>query len=133
MLPGGTAAGSYTIQAVYNPSPNFSGSSDNTHTLTVNKAGQSINFSINPPGSAAYGSTFTVAATGGGSGNAVTFSSSGACSNAGATFTMTASTGICSAIANQQGNSNYSPGQATMTVNAFKAVLTVNEIGRAHV
>ena len=37
-----------------------------------------------------------VAATGGGSGNAVTFSSSGACSNTGATFTMTSGTGTCS-------------------------------------
>jgi len=34
-LPGGTAAGTYTIQATYNPGPDFSGSFDNTHTLTV--------------------------------------------------------------------------------------------------
>ena len=48
-----------------------------------------------------------MAATGGASGNAVTFTSSGACSNSGATYTMTSGTGTCSVIANQAGNCNY--------------------------
>ena len=34
-IPGGTASGTYTIQAAYNGSANFSGSTDNSHTLTV--------------------------------------------------------------------------------------------------
>ena len=34
-LPAGTAGGTYTIQAVYNGTTSFSGSSDKTHTLTV--------------------------------------------------------------------------------------------------
>jgi hypothetical protein len=38
MLPAGTAAGVYTIAAVYNPGPAFMASSDNTHTLTVTNA-----------------------------------------------------------------------------------------------
>jgi hypothetical protein len=38
LLPAGAAGGSYTIQAVYNGSPNFLGSSDNTHHLTINAA-----------------------------------------------------------------------------------------------
>jgi hypothetical protein len=37
-LPGGTAAGPYTIQAVYTPGADFSTSNDSTHTLTVGKA-----------------------------------------------------------------------------------------------
>jgi len=37
-LPAGTAVGTYTIQAVYNPGPDFEGSSDSTHTLTVSSA-----------------------------------------------------------------------------------------------
>ena len=37
-LPGGTAAGTYTIQAVYNGTGNFLQSSDNTHLLTINGA-----------------------------------------------------------------------------------------------
>jgi hypothetical protein len=35
-LPAGTTAGNYTIDAVYNPGPNFAASSDSTHTLLVN-------------------------------------------------------------------------------------------------
>ncbi len=37
-LPGGTARGTYTIQAVYNGTTNFLGSSDNSHSLTISKA-----------------------------------------------------------------------------------------------
>jgi hypothetical protein len=42
LLPGGTPAGTYTIDAVYNPGPDFTGSSDNTHTLTINPASTTI-------------------------------------------------------------------------------------------
>ncbi len=87
---------------------------------------QVITFTTNPPASAAYKSTFTVAATGGGSGNAVTFTSSGACSNSGATYTMNASSGTCSVIANQAGNSNYAAAsQVTKTVTATTAAQTI--------
>src|SRR5262249_45640648 len=44
-LPASTNAGSYTIQAVYNPGPNFTTSSDSTHTLTVGKATPVITWS----------------------------------------------------------------------------------------
>lgn len=43
-LPAGTAIGTYTIQAVYNGSTNFNGSSDNTHTLSIS-AGTTTNAS----------------------------------------------------------------------------------------
>jgi photosystem II stability/assembly factor-like uncharacterized protein len=36
-LPAGTAAGTYTIDVVYNPGADFLGSSDSTHTLTVRR------------------------------------------------------------------------------------------------
>ncbi|WP_263351921.1 choice-of-anchor D domain-containing protein [Acidicapsa acidisoli] len=88
------------------------------NTITLAPAGQTITFTTNPPASAAYNGTFTVAATGGGSGNAVTFTSSGACSNTGVTYKMTSSTGTCSVIASQAGNSNYGAAQTTKTVNA---------------
>jgi hypothetical protein len=42
-LPAGTAAAVYTIQAVYNPGAGFTGSSDSTHTLTVNGSGAAPN------------------------------------------------------------------------------------------
>ena len=38
-LPAGTPAATYTIQAVYNGTPNFGGSSDKTHNLVVGAAG----------------------------------------------------------------------------------------------
>src|SRR5439155_188903 len=34
VLPGGTAQGTYSIHATYNPGTDYTGSSDNTHTLT---------------------------------------------------------------------------------------------------
>jgi hypothetical protein len=37
-LPASLIAGTYTIDAVYNPGPDFTGSEDSTHTLTVNPA-----------------------------------------------------------------------------------------------
>ena len=42
VLPGGTSVGAYTITAVYNASNNFTTSSDNTHSLTVNAASTTI-------------------------------------------------------------------------------------------
>jgi hypothetical protein len=85
---------------------------------------QTITFTTNPPSSAVYNSSFTVAATGGGSGNPVTFTSSGSCSNSGATYTMTSGTGTCSVIANQAGNSTYAASRVTKTVTATSATQT---------
>jgi hypothetical protein len=50
VLPAGTAAGTYTILASYNGSPNFNASSDNTASLTVNQAPTStlVTSSVNP-------------------------------------------------------------------------------------
>jgi hypothetical protein len=87
---------------------------------------QTITFTTPPPSSAVYGSTFTVAATAS-SGLPVTFTSAGACTNSGATYQMTSGTGTCSVIANQAGNSQYSPAPTvTDSVSATQAVLTVS-------
>ena len=98
-------------------------------TQTVNATtpvSQSITFTLSPPSSAAYLTTFAVAATGGASGNPVTFSSSGACTNSGATYTMTSGAGMCSVIANQAGNVNYpAAAQITLTVTATLASQTI--------
>jgi hypothetical protein len=98
---------------------NYAAAAQVTKTLTATLGAQTITFTNNPPATAAYHSSFPVAATGGASGNAVTFGSSGACSNSGATYTMTSGTGTCSVIANQAGNSDYAAAaQVTKTVTA---------------
>ena len=95
-------------------------------SVSATPASQTITFTTNAPASAAYGSSFTVAATGGASGNAVTFTSSGVCTNTGATYTMTSGTGTCSVIANQLGNTYYSAAPTvTQPVNATLATNTV--------
>ena len=71
---------------------------------------QTITFTSTPPKSAVVGSTYTPTATGGGSGNPVTFSvdpsANGSCSISGATVTFVA-VGTCVIDANQAGNANY--------------------------
>ena len=84
------------------------------------------------PASATYGAGFTVTGTGGGSGNPVTFTSSGGCSNV-AGVTMTSGTTACAVIADQAGDANYSAApQSTQAVGAAKkaASVTPNPAGK---
>ncbi|HSS80901.1 MAG TPA: carboxypeptidase regulatory-like domain-containing protein [Gaiellaceae bacterium] len=105
----------------YNPAPQV------VETTTAQKASQAINVTTHAPASAVFNTSFSVAASGGGSGNAVTFSSGGACSNTGASFTMTSGTGTCSVNYDQAGDSNYNAAsQVVETTNAQKANQTVN-------
>jgi hypothetical protein len=104
----------------FNPAPQV------TETVNVQKAGQTITVNTHAPASAAYNTSFSVTASGGGSGNPVIFSSSGACTNAAAMFTMTSGTGTCSVTYDQAGNTNYNPAaQITESVNAQKAGQTI--------
>jgi len=75
---------------------------------------QIISFTSTPPVNPAVGDTYTVTATGGGSGNAVTFSldpasTSGACALDTTTgvITFTATAGSCIIDANQAGDASY--------------------------
>ena len=99
-------AGSQTLLVQFNPSNSNYAASTGSATLQVNQASQTIKFTQNAPASAPYNSSFTVAATAS-SGLPVSFSSSGECTNVGATFTMGNSAGTCKTIANQSGNANY--------------------------
>ncbi len=111
-LPGasltGIAAGSYSagVGASFAGDTGFDPATG-SGALTVSKADQAITVTTHAPASAVFNSQFTVAATGGGSGNAVTFSSGGGCSNSGATFTMTSGTTACQVKYDQAGNGNY--------------------------
>jgi len=120
------STGTCSVIASQAGNSNYTAAAQVTKTVYATLAAQTITFTTAPPAAAAYKSSFTVAATGGGSGNAVTFASSGSCTNAGATYTMTKSTGTCSVIANQAGNSNYTAAaQVTKTVSATLATQTI--------
>jgi hypothetical protein len=122
-----SGTGSCTVTATMAGNGNYNPvTSTPANTVNLALASQTITFTTNAPASAAYNTSFTVAATGGASGNAVTFTNSGVCRNIGAIYTMTNSTGTCSVIANQAGNTNYSAApQVSQTVNANGPLLSV--------
>jgi hypothetical protein len=116
-----TDAGTYEVTASFAGNASYT-SGSSTADLTIVPAAQTINFTSTPPASPTVGGpAYIVTATGGGSGNAVTFSSqSAACTVSGSTVTFTGA-GSCVVAANQQGSSNYNPAaQVTqsMTVTA---------------
>jgi hypothetical protein len=97
-------------------------------TAVVTPAVQKIRFTTRPQ-SPAYGGTYAVGATGGGSGNPVTFSidaasTAGACTISGQSVSF-ASAGSCIIDAQQAGNANYQPAQSTQTIVIHLAKLAV--------
>src|SRR4029079_13055820 len=98
-----------------------------TESVNSSKANQTIHVSTHAPSSAVYGTQFTVVATGGNSGNPLTYGSSGSCTKNGAQFTMTSGVGTCTVTYDQAGNSNYNAAtQVTETVTAQKADQTID-------
>src|SRR5438552_185522 len=85
---------------------NYNAATQATQSTTAVKANQTITVSTPAPASAVYNTSFTVAATASSS-LAVSYSSSGVCSNVGASFTMTSGTGTCTVKFDQAGDSNY--------------------------
>ncbi len=86
---------------------------------------QTITVVTPAPVSAAYGESFTVAATAT-SGLDVAYSAQGDCTNVGAIFTMTSGVGVCTVQYNQAGDSAYNPApQVIELVTAQPAVVTV--------
>ena len=77
-----------------------------TFSLIVGKASQSITFTSTAPSNATVGTTYTVIATGGASGNAVTFSTMSACTVSGSTVSFIG-VGPCVIDADQAGNADY--------------------------
>jgi len=99
-------AGSVTVQAIQAGNTEYAAATPVSQTFAVNQASQTIAFTTNAPAQAAYGTSFIVAA-GASSGLPVTYTSSGVCTNSGATYTMTSGVGTCTVMASQAGNSNY--------------------------
>jgi outer membrane protein OmpA-like peptidoglycan-associated protein len=100
-------------------------------TGTISLVPQSITFTNTPPTSPLPGSTYTVSATGGLSGNAVTFtrdsSSTTLCAVNSSTGLVTLTTaGTCIVDANQSGNSTYAAAtQQQQTVTAVMGAQTI--------
>ena len=116
-------AGPHTI--TIRATDNCGVTTDASFVLTVNKANQSITVNTHAPANATYNSNFTVAATSD-SGLPVSYGSAGACTNAGATFTMTSGTGTCTVKYDQAGDGNYNPAtQITESVTALKVSQTI--------
>ena len=111
-----TGAGSVTVQAnqagnsTYSPAPTAS------VTITVNQATPTVTFT-GAPASAKFQSQFMISATTNAS-TAAVITASGACTIAGTTVTMTASTGMCSLNAAWAADANYLAGNATQSTTA---------------
>ena len=108
---------------------NYNAATQATQSTTAVKANQTITVSTPAPASAVYNTSFTVAATASSS-LAVSYSSSGVCSNVGASFTMTSGTGTCTVKFDQAGDSNYNAAtETTESVTAQKANQTITFTG----
>src|SRR5207248_7539167 len=105
-------SGTTACQVKYDQAGNssYNAAPEVTETVTSAKADQSVSVTTHAPASAVDGSQFTVAANA--PGGAIGYSSSGACSNSGATFTITTASGTCTAQYDQAGNSNYNAAPA---------------------
>ncbi len=97
---------------------------------------QAITVTGAPPANATYLNSFGVAATGGGSGNAVVIQASGACSGSGtgsASISMISGTGTCTVTFNQAGGPNYNPAPTvTRTTTAVKRSAFLIVSGLSH-
>ena len=142
-LSGGTAvpvtgasvlgAGSYTLTATFTPTDTATYKTVTaTATLTVNLASQTISFT--PPASpVTYGvSPITLAASGGSSGIAITYSVTGPATLSGNTLTITGA-GTVRVTANQVGNTNYTAATSvTQTIVITQASASVSLVASAN-
>jgi hypothetical protein len=119
-----TNAGDYTASASFAGDADHNAGSD-SKDFQITKAAQTINFAA--PADKTFGDApFNVSATGGGSGNPVTFAAVGNCTSGaanGSTITIT-SAGSCTVTASQAGNSNFNA--ASDVARSF----TINKAGQ---
>ena len=113
----GVTAGTCTIAANQVGNANYNAAPQVSQSFTIGKGNQTISFGAAP--TVSVGGTGTVSATGGATGNPVTFISTttNICTVSGSTVTGKA-VGSCTINANQAGNANYNAApQATLTFN----------------
>lgn len=124
-------AGSYGVTATIND-PIYQGGANGT--LVISKATQTITGFSNP-GPRTANTTVNLSATGGGSGNPVTFSATGPASINGSNVMSFTGTGSVTVRANQAGNGNYfaAPEVAhTFTVSAASANVSLTNTIQAY-
>ena len=129
-----TSAGTCLVTATKAADANYLVTSSAQTTVNIGKATQTIAFTSTAPSGATYsgsnGQSYTPTATGGGSGNAVTFTIDGA-STSGCTITAGVvkygvGVGTCVVDANQAGNGNYNAaGQVQQTFSVAQATQTI--------
>jgi alpha-tubulin suppressor-like RCC1 family protein len=108
-----TGAGTCVLNADQAGSSGYSAAPRVQQSFTIGQATQAVAFTSTPPAAALVGGSYTPTATGGGSGNPVTFSldaasSTGACTFTGGLVSFTGA-GTCVLNADQAGSSGYSP------------------------
>jgi uncharacterized repeat protein (TIGR01451 family) len=127
------AAGTCTIAADQAGNANYNAAPTVTQNVAIGVASQTITFTSTIPTGAKVGGSYTVSATGGASGNPVTFSidaasTAGACAIAGSAVSF-AGIGNCIVDANQAGNANYAAAtqvQQTIAVGQDTTTMTLS-------
>ena len=119
------AAGICTVAADQEGNATYSAAAQVTQNITVNKVSQTIGTITFTPTTVAVGGTTTASATGGASGNAVTFSSSTStsiCTVSSIGLVTGVGVGSCAVTANQAGNGTYSAApQVTQSITVSAA------------
>jgi hypothetical protein len=118
-LVGGTVTmnsgtGTCTIDANQSGNTSYSAAPQVQTSATATKATPTVTWSTPPPASAAYNSQFTVVATSNSTG-AITYSTSGGCSNNLGVVTMTSGTTACQVSASAAADANYTTGSVGPT------------------
>ncbi|GAA3037325.1 hypothetical protein GCM10010462_25220 [Microbacterium dextranolyticum] len=112
--PAHAGAATFTVRAANGIDPPATSA---PQTITIGRAAQTVTITSPAPAHPAAGSTYHVSATGGASGNPVTFTTptSARCSVTGATVSLIR-VGECVINADQAGNDDYLPGTAVQTI-----------------
>jgi hypothetical protein len=108
------AAGTCMIAADQAGDANYAPAAQVVRSFAINPADQTVTFTSTPPVPAVYGGQYTLAATGGGSNNPVTFgTTSPAVCTVGGTTVDFVGVGTCSLTAFQAGDANHNDGAAS--------------------
>lgn len=125
-----TGAGTITVRASQPGDANYNAAPDIDQSFTVSKASQVITF-IAPEDKTFGDAAFVVTASGGPSGNPVTFATVGNCTSTGLNGGLITITGAgsCTVTASQAGNTNYNAAPdvpRTFAIHQASAVIAVN-------